>query len=374
MFGRGTRRSKLPTYDFKQLSPVDFEELVRDLLQDEWGVRIESFKSGRDKGIDLRCAHVAPNTIIQCKRYASSTLSTLLSHLKNKELPKINALAPERYVLVTALPLNPDDKDKIAAAVSPHIRSPADVFGAEDVNNLLGRHQQVETSHFKLWLSSSAVLERVLQNANRVQTEFDVERVRRAIPLYVQNNNYTGAMRILESNKFVIISGVPGIGKTTLADMLLYAHLEAGYEPVVIQFDITEGRARLKRTRKQIFYFDDFLGQTFLGNRFDFLGRKEDAAVVDFMEMIARSGYGRLVLTTREHILQHAFHLSERFQRRQINLLEHRCILEMRNYTLIDRGRILYNHIYFSESRLSSFIARLRAAPSVSRGRGRCGI
>ncbi len=41
-------------YDFKSLSPQDFEELTRDLLQAEWGVALEAFKTGRDRGIDLR--------------------------------------------------------------------------------------------------------------------------------------------------------------------------------------------------------------------------------------------------------------------------------------------------------------------------------
>ena len=33
---------------------MDFEELVRDLLQVELGVRLETFASGPDRGIDLR--------------------------------------------------------------------------------------------------------------------------------------------------------------------------------------------------------------------------------------------------------------------------------------------------------------------------------
>ena len=47
-------------YDFKQLSPADFEELTRDLLQQHWGVRLEAFKTGRDQGIDMRYAADLP--------------------------------------------------------------------------------------------------------------------------------------------------------------------------------------------------------------------------------------------------------------------------------------------------------------------------
>jgi hypothetical protein len=277
-------------YDFKQLSPADLEDLTRDLLQQEWGVRLESFKSGRDRGIDLRYAAVpGSSTIVQCKHRIGSSLAKLVYELRTSEAPKVRLLMPDRYVLVTSLPLNPDDKEKIREAVHPFVLRPSDVLGAEDLNNLLGRHQRIEKQHFKLWLSSAAVLGRVLHNAEHVQTEFDVERVRRAIPLYVQTRSYGQAMSLLNELRIVIISGVPGIGKTTLADILLFAHLEAGYEPVVIKADILEGKRLFNKELHQIFYFDDFLGQTFLGNRLDFLGKREDSAILDFIDMVAQS-------------------------------------------------------------------------------------
>jgi hypothetical protein len=337
-------------YDFKQLSPADLEDLARDLLQQHWKITLESFKNGRDKGIDLRYSTVRRHSlIVQCKHYAGSGIAKLVRDLRTKEMPKVTRLAPDRYVLVTSIPLNPDDKEKIKSALEPYILSTDDILGAESLNNLLGLYSEIEGKHFKLWLSSMAVLQRVLHNAERVQTDFDVDRVRRAIPLYVQNANYSRALKILDEQKVVIISGVPGIGKTTLADMLLYAHLESSFEPVVIKSEIAEGRRWFNNDAKQVFYFDDFLGETFLGNRFDFVGKKEDSAILDFIEMIARSKHARLILTTREHILQHAFQISERFQRGKGALADHRCILELASYSLLDRARILYNHIYFSD-------------------------
>ncbi|MBC7208149.1 MAG: restriction endonuclease, partial [Methyloversatilis sp.] len=101
-------------YNYKSLSPQDFEELTRDLLQAEWNVPLEAFKTGRDSGIDLRHAPLdGRTTIIQCKHYASSSVSSLLSKLRTCELPKVRLLKPQRYVLVTSLPLSPADKHKI---------------------------------------------------------------------------------------------------------------------------------------------------------------------------------------------------------------------------------------------------------------------
>ena len=60
-------------YDFTTLSPDDFEALASDLLSRDWGVRLESFRCGKDRGIDLRNARAFAGsgvTVVQCKRYA----------------------------------------------------------------------------------------------------------------------------------------------------------------------------------------------------------------------------------------------------------------------------------------------------------------
>src|SRR6266508_1211911 len=93
----------MPRYDFKSLSSQDFEELIRDLLQAEWNVSLEAFRTGRDGGIDLRYAPAdGGTTVIQCKHYAASGFSKLLAHLHNSERPKIARLGPSRYIVATS--------------------------------------------------------------------------------------------------------------------------------------------------------------------------------------------------------------------------------------------------------------------------------
>jgi hypothetical protein len=320
------------------LSAQDFEELARDLLQAEWGMAIEAFKTGRDSGIDLRYAPAHGGaTIVQCKHYATSGYGKLISHLRDIERPKVVQLSPARYVIVTSVGLTPANKDEIIATMQPFILGVGDVLGAHDLDGLLSRHPSVEKANFKLWLTSTAVLERVLHNAEQCHTDFELDRIQRKLPLFVQSNAFPRAKDLLDETRIVVISGVPGIGKTTLAEMLLYAHLEQGYQPVVIQGDVVEGK-RFFRPVKQIFYYDDFLGQTFLGDRKEYLGRNEDAAIVDFAEMIQRSEHGRFILTTREHILRNALQISERFA--HSSLFQHRCVIELGDYSTLSE------HVY----------------------------
>ena len=77
----------MPNYDFRTLSPVDFEILVRDLLQEELLIRFESFKTGQDQGIDLRYWESNDRSIIiQCKHFLESGFAVLLRHLKQSEI------------------------------------------------------------------------------------------------------------------------------------------------------------------------------------------------------------------------------------------------------------------------------------------------
>lgn len=335
----------MPSYDFKQLSPNDFEELARDLIQARDQITLESFKSGRDGGIDFRTSHASLNIIVQCKHYSGTGFAGLLSSL-NKESIKAQKLNPTRYILVTSVGLTPDNKASIAQLFGP-VLSTADIIGQDDLNNLLTLHPSVELAHYKLWLASKVVLDRVIHNASITQSEFDVQRVHRDIQRYVSSAALPRALSMLDNEHVSIISGAPGVGKTSLAKMLLFNYLEKGYEVISIVDSFRTGRERHQQGKKQIFYYDDFIGATFLGESGSSFTRNEDREILDFIELIQSSPYSRLILTTREHILRQAITISEKLKHSTI--IDKHCILEISDYTQHQRALILYNHIYFSD-------------------------
>jgi Restriction endonuclease len=330
-------------YDFTSLSPSDFEDLSRDLLQAELGVRLESFTSGRDGGVDLRYSRLRDkNWIIQCKHFYKSGWRLLFSNLK-LEAEKVRRLAPERYLLTTSLGLTPDNKEDIFTLFSPYIQSTADIIGANDLNNFLGKHPRVERAHFKLWLASSAILDRILNSATFTRTEQIVADLQRQVRLYVSNDSFPRALDILTDKHVCIIAGIPGIGKTFLARMLMLHHLQQEYEAVVVSADIEEANKVYSPSRHQFFYYDDFLGTSFDES----LPKNEDARLVEFIQRVSRSPNKRLILTTREYILRRATSRYERLA----HALDHdlKCVIQLEDYTRLVRGQILYNHLYFSE-------------------------
>jgi hypothetical protein len=330
-------------YDLTVLSPTDFEDLSRDLLQAEFGIRLESFTVGRDGGTDLRYSRSQDrHWIVQCKHFARSGWKALISKLQD-EVQKVQRLAPERYILTTSVGLTPQNKDSLVTLFHPWITSSADIFGSDDIKNLLGRHPKVERAHFKLWLASTAILERILNGATFAKTDALIAELERQVRLYVSNDSFGRAVDILDSKRVCIIAGVPGIGKTFLARMLMLHHLQQGYEAYVLSADIDEANRIYDPLRHQFFYYDDFLGTAFD----QALSKNEDARLAEFLQRVSHATNKRIVLTTREYILRRATSTYERLH----SALERdlKCVVKLEDYTNFVRGRVLYNHLFFSK-------------------------
>lgn len=150
-------------YDFSTLSPIDFEKLVNDLVQANEGVRVQRFGVGRDGGIDGRFAALEGNGIIQAKHFRASSFSQLKASLK-KSKDQILGHAPARYIVCTSQSLSPDRKDELVSELLPINIVADDIWCREDLNALIDVHPEIEKSHIKLWLNSSSVLERFLNN------------------------------------------------------------------------------------------------------------------------------------------------------------------------------------------------------------------
>lgn len=335
----------MPEYDFKSLSPYDFEILCRDLLQRELGVRLQSFKTGRDNGIDLRYAPAHDNSlIVQCKHFADSSFSTLLSRLKRTEVQKVRKLAPSRYLFVTSLGLTPGNVDAILSAFTPYCTSCQDIYGQQDLNNLLTKYPDVEKAHFKLWLTSTSVLERVMHNAIFVQSELEREEMHNKLKVYVEASSLPQAAEILKTTHVCIVSGIPGIGKTTLAQIMLTNYLMEDWEIVTVRQNVREALDRFSSDPKtrQVFWYDDFLGQVALGEK---LAKNEDQVLVQFMASVARHPNRRFILTTREYILKQAQQQHEVLSRADLD--PHKHVLLLSDYSREQKAHILLNHLYF---------------------------
>ncbi|MES2685950.1 MAG: restriction endonuclease [Pseudomonadota bacterium] len=335
-------------YDFQNLSFDDFERLVGDLLHAELGTRFESFRTGRDGGIDLRYAQSEDESIIvQCKRYAPGAFSRLLNVIKRDELPKIRKLKPTRYMLVTSCGLTPGNKDDLQALLAPHCISSTDIYGATEVNAMLRSHSAIEKKHFKLWMGSTEILKRVLHSGIYNYSQHELQRLRRELSRYVVHDGFFRALQMLDTIHHCVILGMPGIGKTTAARILLAHYLNEDYEVISVGSDIEEAWRVIdlaSSETKIIVYYDDFLGQIGHAQK---LNKNEDRRLLDLLEHCRESKTKRFVLTTREYLFDQALDKHEPLSRASEEIRSSTVTLS--DYTTLVRARLLINHLTFSK-------------------------
>ena len=330
-------------YDFSQLNDKEFEVLVADLLSIAFETRIERFKSGKDRGIDGRFfTNSGKEIILQCKHYLKTGYKGLISKLKNEESEKIRKINPEKYIFVTSLPISRDNKEEIKTIFNPYIKRVDDIFGQEDLNDLLSRNPKVEEKHFKLWISSTTVFNRIINNAIKGRSEFELEQIKNKSFKYIQTENHNAAIKLLNEKHVLLISGEQGIGKTTLAENLCLFFASRDYEFIDIEESLSEAENVYARGKKQIFYFDDFLGS----NYFEAIENKKDSHIIKFIERIKNDKTKRFILTSRTNILNSGILYSSAFS--NYKMRQNEFMLTIEKLTAFDRAMILYNHIWFS--------------------------
>jgi len=182
---------------------------VADLLSQELGGRLESFKPGKDGGIDLRNTRVSGSgAIVQCKRYAPHKINELLRSMAS-ESNKLRRLRPPRYVLATSVDLSPGNKADLVRYLSPWCKSTGDIYGASELNGLLRDHPEVERVHFKLWISSTAILERILHARIFNFTDATLEGTREQMSRLVVHDGFNRALTMLHEQHHVLMSATP---------------------------------------------------------------------------------------------------------------------------------------------------------------------
>ena len=174
------------------------------------------------------------------------------------------------------------------------MRAQDDILSAGDLNGLLRKYPEIEKAHIKLWLSSAAILERIIRAAAHAYANKTKNEIAAKVRVYAHNPSFKSARDTLESQRVLIISGPPGVGKTTLAEMLSYAYVGEGWNLIPIR-SLDDGFSAIVDADKQIFLFDDFLGKVALDK--NALASK-DSDLARFMRRAWRSPNARFILTT----------------------------------------------------------------------------
>ena len=337
-------------YNFNVLTWEEFEEFTKDLLSAEMDVVFQSFANGPDGGVDLRYSSGgdARDIVVQCKRYKN--VPSLMSNL-TKERAKLDTMKPKpkRYILTVSLDISETKVNEIAALFSPYLLSADDIITPKQLNTMLSRHQTIERRHYKLWLASSNVLRTILSSRVVNYTSLIQESIESTLKLYSPTPSFGEAMSALKENGFIVIAGEPGVGKTTLAQVMSFYLLgdKDFDELIALPQDINDALEMMSSNpeKKQLFLFDDFLGSNYLDYK---LSRREDSVFKSLIENIGHLKKNKaLIMTTREYILHQAQQSTEVFKDQEF--LDAEYIINLSKYDATTKARILYNHLASSD-------------------------
>jgi len=244
--------------NYASLSPADFERLVRDLLQSEWGGRLETFPGGPDGGVDVRLLNGSRRVGVQCKHYPHGSWATLRGSLRREA--RRTPLELDEFWLVTSASLTARAKEEASTILAGQGLTPRRVLGRDDVENLLNLHPEIEQRHLHLHTTSVPLLRSFLHQGLSTRRELLEDRIAEHTSGLARIDVVDVALDTLSRLGHCTITGPPGIGKTALAEILLNDFLSRGYElNEIVRPDELE--AAWHAERSQVFFSDDVLGQ-----------------------------------------------------------------------------------------------------------------
>lgn len=334
--------------NYGNLNDVEFEDLCKDIMQCKLGIVLHRFSRGRDGGIDL-CDNVnTKNIIVQAKHFLNSSADRLIASLK-KEADKVKKLKPKHYYICCSKELSPQKVDEIFKLFADYMDSPSNIITLNEIDDFLTAPENTEIlkKHFKLWIESTGILQDIGNTDVFIDCESLLANIKTEEKLFVKTTAFTDALKCLNDNKTLFITGNPGVGKTITSKMLVLYYAALGYR---VRFSTnTSDLGELKKSLslnpdvKEIILVDDCFGQAYFKMK-----ESQNSEILSLINYVNSSANKLLILNSRITILKEAKEqkpeLVKCFEGKQCKV----CILDMTAMDYLEKAKIFYNHIVFN--------------------------
>lgn len=329
-------------FDYNILNPLEFEEFCKDVMKFKYNMSLKSFAPGRDNGIDLR--NYDNKIICQCKRIVS--FSNLKSTLKDEVL-KVKKLydageIKDYYLLITNQ-LTPTQEKDILNIMKPYLTSD-NLISSNELDDILEDDSNLEIlrRNFKLWLTSASILQMFNNKFLFFKRFIILDDIKNYSKYFVETKKIFSAYEIFENKHCVVLTGVPGIGKTITSYMILSKFLinHSDYSIKTTSIDkidkLIEG---LDKSEKEIIIIDDFLGKNILD--------LNDKELETFSQVIqyCRTFKKYLLLNSRTYILKQAKEENDNLKRK-VSLIP---VIDISKFDDIEKAKILFNIQYYNK-------------------------
>ena len=335
--------------NYGNLNDVEFEYLCKDVMSRILDVKLQRYAPGRDGGIDLSDSSYKPKIIVQVKHYVKTDVAGLIRSLKS-EIEKVEELHPESYYVCCSKELTPQKKSEIYCLFSEYMDSTDNVITLHEIDDFLSKpeNSDILRKHFKLWIESTNVLTSVFTNDIFVDCDALLCNIHEEENLFVKTVAFEKAIDCLNKNNVIIMLGNPGVGKTITSKMLVLHYAANGYK---IRYT-TDGAdlASLKRAislsreTKEVILLDDCFGQAYFSMK-----ETQENELLHLIKHIKGNPNKILIMNSRVTIYKEATERTPNLIRSLDNKEYKIFVLDMNNLSLVEKAKILYNHLYFNK-------------------------
>jgi hypothetical protein len=272
-------------YAIDNLGWKRFERLIQALLKQELDATVQAWGGTADEGKDatyadtlrLRTGRELPGPVLfQCKfiynaNAPGAKIADSVRHSVNSEILRIQKrsqkdsyVPPRTYIFITNAKFNPALREFIPLRLKTILPdSVIESWDNNDVQGMLDAHPLIRQSYPELL--SIADLDFLLnQNINKeviIRSRFALEQAKVINEIFVSTNAYIEAVKSLDTNYFLVLTGAPEMGKTTIARMIALARHTLGWEIIeCYKPDIFFSQHR--PGTQQLFIADDAFGST----------------------------------------------------------------------------------------------------------------
>lgn len=335
-------------FNYADLSDFEFEYLAQDIMEKMLGVKLHIFGKGQDTGIDLTEDAKKTEIIIQVKHYYKSSAAKLVEELR-KEVDKVNRHKPKKYFVICSTTLLPQHVKAIFDMFQNFMESSHNILSIQDVDEFLQQEEnnQIVKKNFKLWLHASIFLSHMSKKNVFFDSQVLLQQISDRQKYFVETGVFKDGLRCLKEHRALFIVGMPGTGKTITSQMLVMYFAADGYK---VRYS-TDGEdvKNLKDSLsdhpnvKEVILLDDCLGQ-----RYFKMCETQGNQILSLIRFTQTNPNKILICNSRITIFNEAgkrgTDMFLALERKEFNVR----VLNSDNISIDEKGKILYNHFYFS--------------------------
>lgn len=257
----------------------------------------------------------------------------------------MKGIHPKKFFVCTSMSLTPQNILDIYKLFADYMGSMDYIWDGYRIDDYLKDSENVDIVHkyYKLWIESTNVMELLKNREVMIDSAVLVDQIQRKQKLYVKTAFYSLAQRLLNEKQALLITGSPGVGKTTISNMLILYALSKDYS---IRYSTSNDISKVKQAIsnnpivKELIYIDDFLGQSVLELKFDKIN--ELHSLIAYVKFYKNK---LIILNSRITVHNEAGKRFETYHEMLAKL--NVAFIDVSQMSNLDKAKILYNHLYF---------------------------